>query len=77
MSIETIETYQDFELTSDEKPSIGSVIFVDQKKYIVTRAFDRRVWHNVGHENKPGFNPDLAGEPGWMRYRIVAERNIE
>jgi hypothetical protein len=77
MNIETIETYQDFDLLSDERPTIGSVIFIDNKKYIIAKTIDRRVYHHSGNGIEPGYNPDLTKDQGWMRHRIIVERVID
>ncbi|WP_373546980.1 hypothetical protein [Chamaesiphon sp.] len=73
MSIQSVETYQDFDLLSDEKPWIGGVIFIDNQKHIITKVLDHRVYHNVGDGDVEGFNPDLVDDQGWMRYRVIAE----
>ena len=74
MSTQFVETYQDFDLLSDETPWIGGVIFVNNQKHIINRVLDHRVYHNAGDGDVEGFNPDLAEDQGWMRYRVMAER---
>lgn len=74
MLTQFVETYQDFDLLSDEKPWIGGVIFINNQKHIINKVLDRRVYHNAGDGDVQGFNPDLAEDQGWMRYRVIAER---
>lgn len=77
MQTQSVETYQDFPLLSDEKPWIGSAIFVNNQKHIIIKVLEHRVYHNAGDGDVEGFNPDLAEDQGWLRYRVIAERVVE